>query len=77
VKVPEILPAATVTVAGAEKAALLLLTAIAAPPNAAAFESVTVHVLLAAELRLVGLHVSEATLTGATKERDADAEVAL
>ena len=77
VKVPEVLPAATVTEAGAERAALPLLTATAAPPDAAALESVTVHVLLAAELRLVGLHARDATLAGATKERDADAEVAL
>ena len=77
VKVPEILPAATVTEAGAERAALPLLTATAAPPDAATLVSVTVQVLLAAELRLVGLHASEATLIGATKASDADAEVAL
>jgi hypothetical protein len=77
VKVPEVLPAATVTEAGAERAALPLLTATAAPPDAAALESVTVHVLLAAGPRLAGLHTSEATLTRATKETDADAEVAL
>ena len=77
VNVPEILPTATVIVAGAERAALPLVTATAAPPDAAALVSVTVHVLLAAEVRLLGLHVSEATLTGATKETDADAEVAL
>ena len=74
---PEILPAATVTEVGAERAAFPLLTATAAPPDAAALVSVTVQVLLAAELRLLGLHASEATLTGATKETDADAEVAL
>ena len=77
VKVPEILPAATVTVAGAESAALPLLTATAAPPEGAALVSVTVHVLLAAGPRLAGLHASEATWIGATKETDADAEVAL
>ena len=76
-KVPEILPAAIVTEAGTESAVLSLLTATAAPPDAAALVSVTVHVLLAAGPRLAGLHVSEATLTGATKETDADAEVAL
>ena len=74
---PEILPAATVTVPGAERAALPLLTATAAPPDGAAFESVMVQVLLAAGPRLEGLHVSEATWTGATKDRDADTEVAL
>jgi hypothetical protein len=77
VKVPEILPAATVTEVGAERAAFPLLTATAAPPEAATLVSVTLHVLLAAELRLAGLHVSDATLTGATKVTDADAEVAL
>ena len=68
---------ATVTVPGAEEAALPLLTAIAAPPDAATLVSVTVQVLLAAGPRLVGLHASEATLTGATNETDAVAEVAL
>ena len=77
VKVPEILPAATVTEAGAERAALPLLNAIAAPPDAATLVSVTVQVLLAAGPRLVGLHVSEATWIGATNETDAVAEVAL
>ena len=74
---PEVLPAATVTEAGAERAALPLLTATAAPPDAATLVSVTVQVLLAAGPRLAGLHANEATLTGATKETDADAEVAL
>ena len=77
VKVPEILPAATVTEAGAERAVLPLLTAIAAPPDGATLVSVTVHVVLVAGPRLVGLHISEATWIGATKETDADAEVAL
>jgi hypothetical protein len=56
---------------------LPLVTATAAPPDAAALVNVTVHVLLAAELRLAGLQASEATWIGATKESDADAEVAL
>ena len=77
VKVPETLAAATVTAAGTERATLPLLTAMAAPPDGATLVSVTVHVLLAAEVRLLGLHVSEATLTGATKESDANTEVAL
>jgi hypothetical protein len=38
---------------------------------------VTLQVLLAAELRLVGLHASEAIWTGATKETDANTEMAL
>ena len=77
VKVPEVLPAAIVTGVATRRAKLLALRATAAPPEGAALESVTVQVLLAAELRLAGLHVSEASLIGATKERDADAEVAL
>jgi hypothetical protein len=75
--VPEILPAATVTGVATRRAKLLALRATAVPPEGAALVSVTVHVLLAAELRLVGLHVSEASLTGATKAMDAVAEVAL
>jgi hypothetical protein len=77
VKVPETLPAATVTVAGAERAVLPLLTATVAPPDAATLVSVTVQVLLAAGPRLAGLHASEATWIGATKAMDAVAEVAL
>ena len=74
---PDVLPAATVTGVATRRAKLLALTATAAPPDAAALVSVTVHVLLAAEPRLAGLQASQATLTGATKETDADAEVAL
>ena len=77
VKVPEILPAATVTVADAERALLPLLTATVAPPDGATLVSVTVHVVLAAGPRLAGLHVSEATWIGATNAMDAVAEVAL
>ena len=77
VKVPEILPAATVTEADAERAVLPLLTATAAPPDAATLVSVTVQVLLAAGPRLAGLHASEATWIGATNAMDAVAEVAL
>ena len=39
----------------------------AAPPARAALARVTVHVLAAAEFRLVGLHASEETVTGATR----------
>jgi hypothetical protein len=77
VKVPDVLPAATVMGVVTRRAGLFALRATAAPPDAAALVSLTVHVLLPAEMRLVGLHVSEATLIGATKETDADAEVAL
>jgi hypothetical protein len=66
VKVPEILPAATVTGVDARRARLLALTATAAPPDAAAWESVTVQVLAAPEARLLGLHVSDATFAEPT-----------
>ena len=76
-KVAEALPAATVTGVATRRAKLFALRETAAPPEGAALESVTVHVLLAPELRLVGVQASEATLIGATKEIDADAEAEL
>jgi len=63
---PEVLPTATVTVAGTERAALPLLTATAAPPEGAAWVSVTVHVLAAPEARLPGLQVNDATFAETT-----------
>ena len=75
--VAEALPAATVMGVATRRAKLLALNATATPPEGAALESVTVHVLLAAEPRLVGVQASEATLIGATKAMDADADVAL
>ncbi len=75
--VPAVVPAATVTVAGTESAALSLLTATAAPPAGATCESVTVQVLLPPEPRLTGLHTSEDTVTGANNEIDADPAVLL
>jgi hypothetical protein len=56
---------------------LLALRATPVPPEGAALERETVQVLLAADLRLVGLHFSEASRIGATKETDADADEAL
>jgi hypothetical protein len=69
--------AATVTDAGTVKAALLSEIAIAAPPVGAALLRVTVQVLEAFGPRLVGLHASEETTTGATRLIVALAEVPL
>ena len=45
----------------------MLLRETEAPPAGAAFDSVTVHELLAFDPKLVGLHASELTNTGATR----------
>jgi hypothetical protein len=71
------LPAATVTEAATVRFQLLVLRATTAPPVGATLESVTVHAPLAPELRLAGLQASDLTVTGATNERDADADVEL
>ena len=61
-------PAGTVTVdAGTGSSALLLDRATAMPPVGAALFSVTVHVVFAAEFKLVGLHARADTTTGATR----------
>ena len=62
-------PDATVTDAGTVSEALLsdTVTIVAA---VAAFDSVTVQVLLAEELRLVGEHASEVSVAGATRLMD-------
>ena len=49
-------PAATVTVAGAVTAALLLASATTAPPAGAALDKVTVHVPLTPPTTLAGAH---------------------
>ena len=69
--------AATVTDAGTVKAALLSEIAIVAPPVGAALLKVTVQVLEAFGPRLVGLHASEDTTTGATRLTVAFAELPL
>ena len=76
-KLPVVAPAATVTEAGTVSAAWLLLRATAAPPAGAALVSVTVHTLVAFAPRLVGLHASEDTSTGATRLIVAGAELLL
>ena len=60
-------PAATVAVAGTVSNALLLDTAILAPPAGATLLNVTVHVLDAFGPRLAGAQPSELTTTGATR----------
>ena len=69
--------AATVTEAGTVSAALVSLKVTTAPPVGAAFDSVTVQVLDPFGPKLVGLHASEDTRTGATRLIVALAEVLL
>ncbi len=76
-KLPVIAPAATATDVGTVSAAWLLLNATAAPPTGAGLVSVTVQELEAFEPRLVGLHASEDTSTGATRLIVAGAELLL
>lgn len=66
-KLPVVAPAATVTEAGTVNTVLVFVSATAAPPAGAAFVSVTVQTLLAFGPKLVGLHASEDTRTGATR----------
>jgi hypothetical protein len=66
-KLPVVAPAATATEVGTVSAAWLLLKDTAAPPAGAGLVSVTVHELVAFGPRLVGLHASEDTSTGATR----------
>jgi len=55
----------------------LLLSDTDAPPVGAGFDSVTVHALVAFDPRLVGLHASELTSTGANRLIVAGAELPL
>ena len=75
--VPLVKPAANVTEAGTVSTRLVFVSATAAPPAGAAVESVTVHTLVAFDPRLVGLHASEDTSTGATRLIVAGAELLL
>ena len=59
VKLADALPAPTVTDAGTLSASVLLESATAVPPEAAALESVTVQVALVPEARVTGEQVSE------------------
>ena len=60
--------AGTVTDAGTVRFALLDDSVTVVPPVGAAFDSVTVQVVLAFEARLEAVHVSEDKLTGASRE---------
>ena len=60
-----VLPAPTATEAGVVNSAALSDSVTVAPP---VFERVTVHVELAPEPRVLGLHVSPLTVTGAMSE---------
>jgi hypothetical protein len=67
VKVLDVPAAATITEAGTERLALLLVREMEAPPEGAALESVTVQVLMAPEPTVLGLQARDETVTGATK----------
>ena len=72
VKVPEVALAATVTEAGTVSRELLSASATTLPPVGAAWFRVTVQVVAAPELTLVGLQVSAVTSMGATRVRLVD-----
>ena len=65
VKVAVVFPAPTVTEAGTVNAAALLDNVTVAPPVCV---TVAVHVELPPDTRLVGLHVTALSSTGATSE---------
>jgi hypothetical protein len=66
-KVVDVAAAATVTEAGTVRVALVFVRVTLAPPARAGWVNVTVQLLEAFGPRLVGLHVSEDTRTGATR----------
>ena len=66
--------AATVTEAGVVSAELLSEKEMAAPPEGAAAERVTVQVLEAPELTVVGEHCRPETTRGAAMVREAEAD---
>ena len=74
-KVAVVEPAATVTEAGTISEALLLARVTDDPPVGAACVSVTVQVLTALCPRLVGLHATPETSTGASRAIDAVCEL--
>ncbi len=65
--VPDVTPAATVIDAGTVSTPFVLVNVTSAPPAGATFVNVTVHVLDPFGPKLVGLHESEETFTGATR----------
>ena len=76
-KAIEFEPAATVTDGGVVSSALLSDTRSVVPPAGAALVRATVQVLVAPEVRLVGLQASEDRTTGATRVRVAVLETPL
>ena len=64
--VADVAPAATLTEAGVVSNELLTETATLTPPAGAGSRMVTVQVLVVPDVRLVGLHCTDATVTGAT-----------
>jgi hypothetical protein len=71
VNVAVVAAAATVTEAGVVRTALLSEIVTAVPPVGAAFDSVTVQVLVPFEFKLVGVQVSEETVIAVTRLTDA------
>jgi hypothetical protein len=76
-KVTAVAAAGTVTDAGTVSVVLVLVSVTNAPPASAALLNVTAQVLEAFCPRLVGLHASEDTTTGATRLTVAFAELPL
>jgi hypothetical protein len=76
-KVADVAAAVTVTDAGTVSVALVFVSVTNAPPAGATFVNVTVQVLEALCPRLVGLHASDDTSTGATRLIVVFAEVLL
>jgi hypothetical protein len=66
-KLAEVAPDGTVTAAGTTRAGLLLDSATLAPAGGAALVRVTVQALVAPEVNVVGLQVTEASAAGADK----------
>ena len=76
-KVADVAAAATVTEAGTVSVELVLVSVTLAPPVGAAWVKVTVQVLEEFCPRLVGLHASDETRTGARRLTVALAELLL
>jgi hypothetical protein len=70
VKVALLKPAGTETVAGTVSAVRLLDNETGEPPEAAAFDKVTVQLDVPLELRLVGVHDTRFTTVGDNNEMD-------
>jgi hypothetical protein len=76
VNCPVVEPAATITLAGPVNADNpVLLSVTTAPADGAAFDSVTVQLLLAFDPRVVGLHCNDDITAGATNDTANDLDV--